>query len=153
MQGVGIFTEMTVIWTAFHENMGLITNHEYMRKIKVCMSTHTWTDRTMYKLSGSWWLILLTKLVRLKKAVSLPSRILTTPSGPLPALRAKPRQSHLYHHDNALDCSQPRGATLYSFRMKHCQRHNGPESWVHITRSQFTVQSWIYYNFRISTEH
>ena len=26
---------------------------------------------------------------------------------------------------------------------KHCQRHNGPEGWVHITRSQFTVhKSW-----------
>ena len=32
------------------------------------------------------------------------------------------------------------------------QRHNGPEDWVHITRSQFTVhKSWTYYNFRIST--
>ena len=30
---------------------------------------------------------------------------------------------------------------------KHCQRHNGPEGWVHITRSHFTVhKSWTYYN-------
>ena len=37
---------------------------------------------------------------------------------------------------------------------KHCQRHNGPEGWVHITRSQFTVhKSWTYYNFRISITH
>ena len=36
---------------------------------------------------------------------------------------------------------------LYNYldlqRTKHCQRHNGPEGWFHITRSQFTVhKSW-----------
>ena len=41
-----------------------------------------------------------------------------------------------------------------SLFFKHCQRHNGPEGWVHITRSQFTVhKSWTYYNFRISIKH
>ena len=39
-------------------------------------------------------------------------------------------------------------------RLKHCQRHNGPEGWVHITRSQFTVhKSWTYYNFWILIKH
>ena len=38
--------------------------------------------------------------------------------------------------------------------VKHCERHNGPEGWVHITRSQFTVhKSWTYFNFRISIEY
>ena len=38
--------------------------------------------------------------------------------------------------------------------LKYCQRHNGPEGWVHITRTQFTVhKSWTYYNFRISIKH
>ena len=37
---------------------------------------------------------------------------------------------------------------------KHCQRHNGPEGWVHITNPQFAVhKSWICYNFRISIKH
>ena len=43
---------------------------------------------------------------------------------------------------------------------KHCQRHNGPEGWVHITRSQFTnlehiaiSESWLSINFKISTKH
>ena len=40
------------------------------------------------------------------------------------------------------------------FTCKHCQRHNGPESWVHITSSQFKVhKSWSNYNFRISIKH
>ena len=43
---------------------------------------------------------------------------------------------------------------LIKKELKHCQRHNGPEGWVHITRSQFTVyKSWTYYNFRISIKH
>ena len=38
--------------------------------------------------------------------------------------------------------------------LKHCQRHNGPEGWVHITRSQCTVhKTWTCYNFKISTKH
>ena len=42
--------------------------------------------------------------------------------------------------------------TLYS--RKHCQRHNGPEGWVHITTSQFTaLKSWTSYNFIISIKH
>ena len=37
---------------------------------------------------------------------------------------------------------------------KHCQRHNGPEGWVHITRPQYTVhKSWTYYNFRIKIKN
>ena len=37
---------------------------------------------------------------------------------------------------------------------KHCQRHNGPEGWVHITRWRFTVhKSWTYHNIRISIKH
>ena len=46
---------------------------------------------------------------------------------------------------------------------KHCQRHNGPEGWVHITRSQYTVhrhiehitisESRLSINFKISTKH
>ena len=43
---------------------------------------------------------------------------------------------------------------LGSALKKHCQRHNGPEGWVHITRSQFTVhKSWTYHNIRISIKH
>ena len=43
---------------------------------------------------------------------------------------------------------------------KHCQRHNGPEGWVHITRSQFTKldqitisESRLSINFKISIKH
>ena len=42
---------------------------------------------------------------------------------------------------------------------KHCQRHNGPESWVHITGSQFTnldhvtISESQSINFKISTKH
>ena len=39
-------------------------------------------------------------------------------------------------------------------QIKHCHRHNGPEGWVHIARSKFTVhKSWTYYNFRTSIKH
>ena len=31
--------------------------------------------------------------------------------------------------------------TLCAIDMKHCQRHNGPEGWVHITSLQFIVHS------------
>ena len=46
--------------------------------------------------------------------------------------------------------------------MKHCQRHNGPEGWVlvtkvtslgHITRSWIFHKSWSNFIFRISTKH
>ena len=42
-----------------------------------------------------------------------------------------------------------------SFTFSICiPKANGPEGWVHITRSQFTVhKSWTYYNFRISIMH
>ena len=37
---------------------------------------------------------------------------------------------------------------------KHCQRHNGPEGWVHITSLQLTVhKSWSNYNFRTLIKH
>ena len=32
-------------------------------------------------------------------------------------------------------------------KFKHCQRHNGPEGWVHITESRSSI------NFKISTKH
>ena len=38
--------------------------------------------------------------------------------------------------------------TYYSDAInKHCQRHNGPEGWVHITESRSSI------NFKISTKH
>ena len=42
-----------------------------------------------------------------------------------------------------------------SFTFSICiPKANGPEGWVHITRSQLTVhKSWTYYNFRISIMH
>ena len=57
------------------------------------------------------------------------------------------------------------GAILFTHYLycKHCQRHNGPEGWVHITRSQYTVhrhieqitisESRLSINFKISTKH
>ena len=42
---------------------------------------------------------------------------------------------------------------------KHCQRHNGPEGWVHITNSNRHLdqisswESWPSINFKISTKH
>ena len=42
---------------------------------------------------------------------------------------------------------------------KHCQRHNGPEGWVHITRYYTNLdkisisESWLSIKFKISTKH
>ena len=48
----------------------------------------------------------------------------------------------------------------HEFYSKHCQSQNGPEGWVHITRSQFTnlehitiSESRLSINFKISTKH
>ena len=44
-------------------------------------------------------------------------------------------------------------------RKKHCQRHNGPEGWVHITQSCTNLdkisisESWLSINFKFSTKH
>ena len=46
-----------------------------------------------------------------------------------------------------------------SFRWKHCQRHNGPEGWVHITSSNTNLdqisssESRPSINFKITTKH
>ena len=41
--------------------------------------------------------------------------------------------------------------------IKHCQRHNGPEGWVHITSSNTNLdripEFWPSINFKISTKH
>ena len=45
--------------------------------------------------------------------------------------------------------------TLMTATLKHCQRHNGPEGWVHITNLDQTPisESWLSINFKISTKH
>ena len=62
---------------------------------------------------------------------------------------------------NGVIVSLPKKKTLRNislfetkWKIKHCQRHNGPEGWVHITRSQLTVhKAWTYCNFIISIKH
>ena len=59
---------------------------------------------------------------------------------------------------NCRSWDQDQDRMLFSLKsledQKHCQRHNGPEGWVHTTRSHFTVHKfWAYYNFRISIKH
>ena len=48
---------------------------------------------------------------------------------------------------------------LIAWDLKHCQRHNGPEGWVHITQSCTNLdkisisESWLSINFKFSTKH
>ena len=47
---------------------------------------------------------------------------------------------------------------LILIKIKNCQRHNGPEGWVHITSSytnldQTISKCWLSINFQISTKH
>ena len=50
-----------------------------------------------------------------------------------------------------MDCE----SSVFMSMVKHCQRHNGPEGWVHITNLDQTSisESRLSINFKISTKH
>ena len=98
--------------------------------------------------------------VELKRGMS---RLTIKKGGPL--LPAVTKQMLKFWHILAIKGCQSSSHWHLSHRnlrnnKKHCQRHNGPEGWVHITRSQFTnldhitiSESRLSINFKISTKH
>ena len=63
-----------------------------------------------------------------------------------------------YQHKRWSPCSDGGKHHVVPVR-KYCQRHNGPEGWVHITSSNTNLdqisisESWLCINFKISTNH
>ena len=152
-----------LFWWQFYWEKGFSKRSE-IQGFKYCSSSllrglgrHVWGEVALWAGVVSLWVVMATGLMCIPiEKFSPRRRPLFHPSPPKDNFCPKKTTKNDFFTPQKKSFSQTLSAdvllsphVLFSIHLqrKHCQRHNGPEGWVHITESRWSI------NFKISNKH